>query len=106
MHLAVHGAIGYFLYIKGDLTEARTGTKSYLSKDFHQEILYWQRLCKDSLAWPRFLAEVVQRLPTALGFYDASGTGAGGVWIEPDGTGGGFVWRLQWPEYIVSDLVT
>ena len=49
---------------------------------------------------------MVCRLPTALGFYDASGIGAGGVWIDLDGTGKNFVWRLQWPYEIVKDLVT
>ena len=52
------------------------------------------------------MAEVVQRLPNALGFCDTSGTGAGGVWIESDGTGAKFVWQVQWPAEIVSDLVT
>ena len=49
---------------------------------------------------------MVRRLPTDLGFCDASGVGAGGVWIDPNGTGKNFVWRLQWPEDIVADLVT
>ena len=52
------------------------------------------------------MAEVVQRLPTELGFCDASGMGAGGVWIDPDGTGGNFVGQVQWPADIVSYLVT
>ena len=49
---------------------------------------------------------MVRRLPTALGFCDASGVGAGGVWIDPDVSGKNFVWRLQWPADIVADLVT
>ena len=53
------------------------------------------------------MAELVQLLPTALGFYDALGTGeGGGVGIDPDGTGENFVWSVQWTEYIFSDLVT
>ena len=78
MHLAVSGATGHFLYIQGEPTKAGTGTRDDLSKAFHQEIYNWKQLCDDSLAWPRFLAEVLRGLPTALGFCDNSGTGAGG----------------------------
>ena len=68
--------------------------------------MHWQRLSTDSFARPRFLAEVVCRLLTDLGFFDASGVSTGGVWIDPDGSGKNFVWWLQWPEDIVADLVT
>ena len=88
MHLSVPGGIGKFFYIQEDLTRAGTGERAYLSNAFHRETSHWQRLCNDSLARPRFLVEVVQRLPTALRFCDAPGTGVGGVWIDPDGTGG------------------
>ena len=52
------------------------------------------------------MTEVARCLPTALGFYGASGTGAGGVCIYPNGTEAKFVWRVQWPADIVLDLVT
>ena len=106
MHLVVPGAIGNFFYIQESLTKVGTATKAYLSKAFHREISNWQRLCKDLLARPRFLADVVQRLPNALGFCDASGMGTGVVWIDPDGTGASFVWRVKCLAEIVSDLVT
>ena len=89
MHLSVPGSIKHFLYIQEALKKSGTAKKAYLSKAFNREILHWQRLYKDLLAWPRFLAQVVQRLLTKLGFCDASGTGAGGVWIDPDGARGG-----------------
>ena len=41
-----------------------------------------------------------------MDFCDASGVGAVGLWIDPDGSGEKFVWRLQWPADIVADLVT
>ena len=106
MHLAVPGAIGHFFFIQEALAKAGTASKDYLSKAFHREIAHWQRLSTNSLARPHFLEEVVRCLPTALGFCDASGAGAGRIWIDPDGTGKNFVWRLQWPEDIVADLVT
>ena len=92
MHLAVPGAIGPFFFMQEALLNSWTASKAYLSKAFHREIAHWQRLSTNLLAWPRFLAEVVCRFPTALGFCDASGIGAVGVWIYPDGTGKNFVW--------------
>ena len=106
MHCAVPGAIGHFFYIQEDLIKAGIDSKAYLSKLFQMEIVHWQRFCKELLAWTRFLGEVVQRLPTALGFCDASGVGAVGVWIDPDGSRKNFVWRVQWPVDLVADLVT
>ena len=91
MHITVPGAIGHFFFIQEALTKADTASKAYLSKAFHQEIAHWQRLITNSLARPRFLAEVVCRLLTELGFCDASSVGAGGVWIDPDGSGKNFV---------------
>ena len=106
MHLAVPGTIGHLFFVQEALTKAGTASKAYLSKAFHWEIAHWQRLSTDSLARPRFLAEVVCRLPTALGFCDTLGVGDGGVWIDPDGSWKNFVWWLQWPADIVADLVT
>ena len=106
MHLTVPGAIVHLFYIQEALAKAGTAMKAYLTKAFHREISHWQCLCKDSLSQPRFLEEAVQCLPTTLGLCDASGMGAGGVWIDPDGTGENFVWRVKWPADIVSDLVT
>ena len=91
MHLAVPGTIGHFFYIQEALTNYGTASKAYLSKLFHWEISHWKRLSTDLLDRPRFLAEVVCRLLTALGFCDASGVGAGGVWIYPDGSGKKFI---------------
>ena len=55
---------------------------------------------------PTYLAEIVQQLPTNIGFTDASGLGAGGVWIDPNEDGRNYVWRLTWPEDIQTDLVS
>ena len=52
------------------------------------------------------MAEVLQRLPNALGFCDDLGMDEGEVWIEPDGKGEKFIWQVQWLSDIVSDLVT
>ena len=49
--------------------------------------------------------EVVHNLRDALGLCDTSSLGNGGVWIDPDGCGSIFVWRLTCPRDIVEDLV-
>ena len=40
---------------------------------------------------PTYLAEIVQRITSALGFIDASGLGAGGVWTNPSNDGHNFL---------------
>ena len=36
-----------------------------------------------------------------IGYTDASGKGAGGVWIEPNKDGTNFVWRVKWSSNII-----
>ena len=55
---------------------------------------------------PTYIAEIVQRLPTDLGYTDASGKGLGGVWLDINHPGPHYVWRLQWPKDITDDLVS
>ena len=78
MHLAIPGAIGHFYYLQQALTKA-TPKLAYMSNNFHKEIKYWQQLVTNMGTRPTYLAEIVQRLASALGFTDASGMGAGGV---------------------------
>ena len=105
MHLAIPGAIGHFYYLQQALTKA-TPKLAYMSNGFHKEIKYWQELVKNMDTRPTYLAEIVQRHASALGFTDASGKGAGGVWLDPNADGHNFVWRFEWPEDIRRDLVS
>ena len=105
MHLAIPGAIGNFYHIQMALTKANRRT-AYLSKDFHRDITHWRLLCARMQHRPTNLAEVVQRLPTDLGYTDASGVGGGGVWLNPNNDGTHHVWRLPWPDNIKADLVS
>jgi hypothetical protein len=77
MHLAIPGAIGHFYHIQKALTHAST-TSAYLSNDFHEDIAHWRTLVNAMALRPTYIAEIVQRIPTDLGFTDASGQGAGG----------------------------
>ena len=71
MHLAIPGAIGHFYHIQKALTHA-SSTKAYISNDFHADIAHWQTLINAMASRPTYLAEIVQRVPTDLGFTDAS----------------------------------
>ena len=105
MHLAIPGAIGHFYHIQMALTKANRRT-AYLSKDFHNDIAHWRLLCSRMKHRPTYLAEIVQRLPTDIGYTDASGLGGGGVWLNPNADGVHHVWRLPWPADIKADLVS
>ena len=105
MHLTVPGAIGHFYYLRQALTKAAEKV-AYMSKKFHQEIKYRHHLVTKMETCPTYLAEVFQQQPTALGVIDASGMGAGGVWIDPNKDNQKYVWRIQWQEDIRKDLVS
>ncbi|GFH62141.1 hypothetical protein CTEN210_18617 [Chaetoceros tenuissimus] len=64
---------------------------------------------------PTRIAELVPLLPSALGFHDASGKGAGGVWFPSHTIGSRMknkntlhplLWRYKWPQDIIDNLVT
>ena len=108
MHLAVPGAVAQLYHIQGALTAAlhASRTTAYLKKGFHSDLSFWRKLCAEMDTRPTYLAEIVQRLPTDIGFTDASGLGGGGVWIDPNEDGVNYVWRLPWPADIRADLVS
>ena len=105
MHLAIPGAIGHFYHMQMALTKANKRT-AYLSDAFHAEVVHWKNLILEMHSRPTYLAEIVHRLATDLGYTDASGLGAGGVWLNLNGDGQHYVWRLQWPHDIMDDLVS
>ena len=90
------------------LTAAHHASRAtaYLSKSFHRDVKFWQYLCANMVSRPTYIAEIVQRLATDVGYTDASGLGCGGVLIDPDEDGIYYVWRLPWPEDIKADLVS
>ena len=108
MHLAVPGAVGHFYNLQQSLTAAHHAHQAtaYVTTGFHSDFRFWRQLCADIPIRPTYLAEIVQRLPTDIGFADASGLGAGRVWIDPNEGGLNYVWRLPWPEDIRVDLVS
>ena len=51
------------------------------------------------------LEEIVCQEPTHLGFCNASGIGAGGVWLNPYGSGTILVYRHPCPPDIIAALI-
>ena len=75
----------------------------------------FQWLFKNIATRPTRIAELVPLNPSALGFHDASGTGAGGVWFPtPDLAprfpsicpGQPICWRYEWPQAIRQQLIS
>ena len=81
MHLAVLGAVGNFYNLQQSLTAAHHAHQAtaYVTNGFHSDLHFWGRICAEMPTRPTYMAEIMQRLPTDIGFADASGLGAGGV---------------------------
>ena len=94
MHLAVPGVVAHLFHIQRALNQGRVD-QVRLSLAFHRELADWKALALQMASWPTHLAEIVRQDPTHLGFCDASGLGAGGVWLDPDKTNHNLV--LQYP---------
>ena len=52
------------------------------------------------------MAEIVQRIPTDLGFKNVSGKGARGVWLNPNRDSTNYVWKTPWPKDTTSALAS
>jgi hypothetical protein len=113
MSLALPGSRHMFSRLQNALSQS-DGNRIALKKGVHQALNDFKWLANDVSGRPTRLAEVIPLLSSAEGHHDASGIGAGGVWF-PGSTlhpRKGFkpnipvIWRLKWPEDIVSKLVT
>ena len=80
--------------------------RAWLSPALHRELADWKALALQAASRQTHLAEIVRQEPTHLGFSDAPGLGAGGVWLDPARTGQNLVWQLPWPPEIVANLVS
>ena len=81
IHLSIYGALRHFYHLQIALTAAQQASQatSYLSKSFHRDVTFWKSLFEDMVSRPTYLAEIVQRLATDVGYTDASGLECGGV---------------------------
>lgn len=111
MSIALPGARNMFSTMQEALSKAPR-YRIALKKEVHQALQDFQWMHQDITNRPTRIAELVPLLPSALGYHDASGLGAGGVWYptpelqsrsphtEP------LLWRLKWPKSITSQLIT
>jgi hypothetical protein len=113
MSLALPGSRNIFSQMQNALSTP-TKTRIALKKGVHQALDDFRWMYSEVSSRPTRIAELIPLLPSALGFHDASGTGAGGVWFASDtlapreGTvpGAPLLWRFPWPADITSELVT
>ena len=105
MHLVVPGAVAHFFHIQRALNQGGVDHAG-LSLAFHSELANWKVLALQAASQPTHLAEIFRREPTHIGFCDALGLGAGGVWLKPARKGQNLVWRHPWPPYIIASLVS
>jgi hypothetical protein len=80
MALALPGARGLFSHLQLAL-RSRQGTRLRLSPSFHAALDDFRTLVDSLGARPTRLYELVPTTPSLIGAHDASGVGAGGVWI-------------------------
>ena len=55
---------------------------------------------------PIYLVKIVHRDSYNLWYCDASGVGAGGVWVYPNEDRVNRIWQVQWPEYTKAELTS
>ena len=92
----------------------QSNTRIALRKGVHDALHDFRWLHHNISHRPTRIAEVIPLQPCALGYHDASGRGAGGVWFPtpdlhpregiPPNTP--LLWRLSWPPDITANLVS
>ena len=112
MSLALPGARNLFSHLQEALT-GKQNQRIALRKGVHDSIKDFKWMLQDISRRPTRIAELVPLPPSALGYHDASGIGAGGVWtvashVNPRGTSSPqpLLWRLTWPVDIRNQLIT
>jgi hypothetical protein len=129
MSLAMPGARGLFSQLQAALA-SQDNRRLRLSRGFHDALDDFRWLHADLKHRPTRLYELVPVTPTVVGTHDASGTGAGGIWLPRDHTTlravplqrlnsamtglttvtptapVPIVWRMRFPKRIADDLVS
>ena len=80
MSLALPGARGLFSHLQ-QAGRSRQGSRLRLTPAFHRALDDFRWLLRHLGSRPTRLFELVPTAPTLLGSHDASGSGAGGVWL-------------------------
>ena len=81
MYLVLIGAVAHLFHSQRTLNQGGV-EQAWLSPSFHCEVADWKVLALQAASRKTHLAEIVRQEPTHLGFCDASGLGAGGMWLD------------------------
>ena len=79
---------------------------AYLLTPFHQEIVYWQALVKQTVAQTTHLAGIFCQEPNHMGFCYTSGIVVGDIWLEPTKYGASILWIHPFPSDIAYTLLS
>ena len=114
MSLALPGSRNLFSILQLALSNSSTTGRISLKKEVHATIKDFKWMLNNISNRPTRIAEIIPLLPSAMGYHDAAGTGAGGVWFptpelhpcantQPNQP---LVWRTAWPHNITTSLIT
>jgi hypothetical protein len=112
MSIALPGSRGLFSFLQEALRHKK-GTRITITSQIHQTLADFRWIVDNLCERPTRIAELVPLLPSGLGYHDASGKGAGGVWFPAQGLvprglkqQQPILWRFQWPPEIANQLIT
>ena len=113
MALAIPGARGLFSELQFALKSRPAEHRINLSKGVHDALNDFRLLVDDLARRPTRLYELVPLSPTLIGTHDASGHGAGGIWLPSESAiprthleNHPIVWRMPFPASITRDLAS
>ena len=113
MTLAIPGARGLFSELQHAFKDRPAAHRLKLSKGVHDALDDFRLLFGDLARRPTRLYELVPLAPTLTGTHDASGHGAGGIWLPSDtavprlhDNNHPIVWRMTFPTSVTTDLAS
>ena len=66
----------------------------------------WRRLLIDMRACPTRINDLVGQRISDIGYVDALGISAGGVWMSTTSEYSNIVWRMEWPKIVSDRLIS
>ena len=77
LQLVIPRAVGHFYHLQMDLKADNHASQAtaYLSGKNHRDIKCWKYLCAGMSSRATYIAEIVERLATDVGYTDVSGIG-------------------------------
>jgi hypothetical protein len=109
MVMAIPGGRGLFSQLQSVLTydnNPKPTDRLRLSPAVHDQLADFRWLVSSFASRPTRWGELVDSDPIFLGTVDASGSGMGGVWLDPSGKHAPLMWRFPFPDHLISRLVS